>query len=201
MAFLAWLAFHNFSYRTEVSSGVLQIYINTPRESKVAFRLLIKMSHFISGVVGEISNRKIIKNHQFWSGYWWVPPPTPLHPTPFASHAVLPQIAILPFIEQHPFHHLELSHLHKICINLQNNENAFILWFVSVVKVLTLLITWINCMTSSWKHKFSFYESGWNLICYIIVYVLFYTCDIVSSSNVKNLLKLGTYVISWAKNM
>ena len=124
MAFLASLAFRNISYRTEAPPDVLQIGINRPRQPKVAIRLLIKMSHFISGVVGDISHRKITKNHLFWCRVVMGPPPTPLHPTPFASHAVLPQIAILPFIEQHPFHHLDLSHLHKICIILQNNENA-----------------------------------------------------------------------------
>ena len=137
MAFLARLAFHNFSYRTEALSDVLQINKNRSREPKVAFELLIKMSHFTSGVLGAIFHRKIGKNHQFWCRVVMGPPPTPLHPTPFASHAVHPQIAILPFIEQHPFHHLELSHLHKICIILQNNENAFILKLVLVGKVLT----------------------------------------------------------------
>ena len=137
MAFLACLACHNFSYRTEALSDVIQISINRSREPKVAIKLLIKMSHFTSGFLGAIFHRKIGKNHQFWCRVVMGPPPTPLHPTPFASHAVHPQIAILPFIEQHPFHHLELSHLHKICIILQNNENAFILKLALVGKELT----------------------------------------------------------------
>lgn len=124
LAVLALLAFRNFSYRTEAPFNILQICINRPRQPKVAIRLLIKMSHFISGVLVDISHRKIVKNHQFWCRVVMGPPPTPLHPTPFASHAVHPQIAILPFIEQHPFHHLDSSHLHKICIILQNNENG-----------------------------------------------------------------------------